>query len=375
MPTLYKIFVNATALTSGGGLVTLRQFLDNIQPKDDCFYYVFCSVNYLPSMYKKDNVKFIFPKYRKGVARLYWDYIGLKRWSVSNYTVPDLVISLQNTTIFFDKHTPQISYIMQSIPFVDKQWNVFNKRERILWFYQNIYPFFMGLNLGENHYVVTQAKWIKDKFSIKFNFPLERIFPIRPIVNISLNEEKQKFNMGEYNVFLPSSPFVYKNNVEVANALIYLKSINQDISKFKIFVTFENKDDVDLHNVIGLNNLENNFLFIGRLMYKEMLKYYNGCDLVIFPSYLETFGLPLLEAAAFGKPLVCANESYAKEVIGNYSGATLLDVNSPNKWGESILENFKTRKKYNKYTADFKESWGDFFKLIKDIINTKVKNV
>ena len=143
MPTLYKIFVNATALTSGGGLVTLRQFLDNIQPKDDCFYYVFCSVNYLPSMYKKDNVKFIFPKYRKGVARLYWDYIGLKRWSVSNYTVPDLVISLQNTTIFFDKHTPQISYIMQSIPFVDKQWNVFNKRERILWFYQNIYPFLL----------------------------------------------------------------------------------------------------------------------------------------------------------------------------------------------------------------------------------------
>ena len=31
-------------------------------------------------------------------------------------------------------------------------------------------------------------------------------------------------------------------------------------------------------------------------------------------------------------------------MISNYSGSTLLDINAPNKWGESILENYKTRK-------------------------------
>ena len=369
-----KIFINATALTSGGGLVTLKQLLENI-PADKCTYYIFCSVDYLPKEYEQDNIEFIFPKYRKGISRLYWDYVGLKRWSTVNNIIPDLIVSLQNTTIIFDKNTPQISYIMQSIPFVDKKWSIFNKRERILWFYKNLYPFFMGLNLGRNHYVVTQAKWIKDKFSKKFIFPLERIFPIRPLVNIGMVKEKQKFSLEEYNIFCPSSPFVYKNNIEIVNALIYLKSINQDISKFKIFITFEYDDDIELRQKIDFNNLENNFLFIGRLTYEEMLKYYMGCDLVVFPSYLETFGLPLLEAAAFGKPLLCTNEPYAYEVIGNYDGAKLLDVNSPKIWGESILENFIERKTYNKYIADFKESWQDFFKLIDDIINNRGKNV
>ena len=31
-------------------------------------------------------------------------------------------------------------------------------------------------------------------------------------------------------------------------------------------------------------------------------------------------------------------------MISNYSGSTLLDINVPNKWEESILENYKTRK-------------------------------
>ena len=373
---LKKIFVNATALTSGGGLVTLKQFLDSVPNCNNFYYYIFCSVESLPSIYKQNNIKFVFPKYKKGFARLYWDYYGLRRWSKVNNIAPSLVISLQNTTIIFDKSIPQISYIMQSIPFVDKQWNIFDKTEQILWFYKNIYPFFMGINLGKNHYVVTQAKWIKEKFSKKFNFPLERIYPIRPIINIDLINDKHKFNMNEYNIFCPSSPFVYKNNIEIANAIIYLQSIYKDISKFKIFITFEYQDDIDLYKIISVNNLENNFFFTGRLNYEEMLKYYNGCDLVVFPSYLETFGLPLLEAAAFGKPILCSNEPYAKEVIAKYDGAKLLDINSPELWGESILENFQERKIYNKYTADFKESWKDLFILIDKIINKRnMKNV
>jgi len=342
---------------------------------EEYIYYIFCSVEYLPDIYKKKNINFIFPRYKTGLFRLYWDYLGLKKWSVSNNIIPSLIVSLQNTTIIFDKETPQISYIMQSIPFVDVSWNVFNKTERQLWFYKNIYPFFMGLNLSQDHYVVTQAKWIKEKFSKKFNFPMNRIYPIRPIVKIGSSNNKQKFNRDEYNIFCPSSPFIYKNNVEIANALGYLRSKNQDISNLRVFITFECKDDIELTEVINRHNLERNFVFTGRLTYEDMLKYYNGCDLVVFPSYLETFGLPLLEAAAFGKPLLCANEAYAMEVIDDYEGAKLLVINNPKLWGESILDNYKNKKQYNQYTAQFKESWNDFFKLIKDIIKDKGNNV
>lgn len=364
------IFVNATALTSGGGLSTLKQFIQNIPINQKNTYYIFCSDYSLEKDYPKSNIEYVYPNYKVGMKRIYWDFYGLKKWSYNKKIIPDLIISLQNTTIRFNnKNIPQISYIMQAIPFVNKKWNLFNKQERTLWFYRNIYPLFMSMYLGEKHYVVTQSKWIKEEFSKKFKFPLEKIFPIRPIINLDKPTTKKDLDKNNFNIFCPSSAFVYKNNIEIVNALIYLKSINQDISKFKIYITLKEEDDPTLYHTIIENNINNNFSFIGRISYDEMLSYYTECDVVVFPSYLETFGLPLLEAASFGKAIIASNEGYAKEVIGNYSGSKLLDINSPQKWGESLILEYNERNSYDTYTANFKESWDDMFILIDRIIS------
>ncbi|MGJ0363442.1 glycosyltransferase [Aliarcobacter cryaerophilus] len=367
------IFVNATALITGGGLVTLKQFLENI-PEDINFkYFIFCSDYSLQEEYNKKNVKYIYPKYKTGLKRLYWDMYGFQKWSNDNCIKPDLVISLQNTTVkFYNKEIPQISYIMQAIPFVNKNWNLFKKQERTLWFYKNIYPFFMSMNLGKKHYVVTQSKWIKYEFSNKFNFPLEKIFAIRPVIKLNDSTEKMNFDKNTFNIFCPSSAFIYKNNIEIVNALTYLKLGDYDISKIRIHITVNSNDDSVLMNTIIKNKLSDNFNFIGRICYQDMLKFYSSCDLVVFPSYLETFGLPLLEAASFGKPILAANEGYAQEVISDYEGAQLLDINSPEIWAKAILKTLNNSKVYKKYKADFKESWKDFFQLIKNIINKEI---
>jgi len=257
---------------------------------------------------------------------------------------------------------------MQAIPFVDRKWSPFKKSERSLWFYKNIYPFFMSMNLGKKHYVVTQSKWIKHEFIKKFKFPKEKIFAIRPIIKISNCTEKIKFNNEDYNIFCPSSAFVYKNNREIANAIAYLKSNGQDVSMLKVHITINKNDDPMLLDAIIKNKLTNNFNFIGRITYENMLAFYNSSDLVVFPSYLETFGLPLLEAASFGKPIIVSNEGYAQEVISKYKGAKLIDINSPKKWGDAILDEVNNGETYNKYKADFKESWKDLFTLIIKII-------
>lgn len=367
------IFVNATALTSGGGLVTLKQFLENIPENINFTYFIFCSDYSLEDEYNNNNIKYIYPKYKTGLGRIYWDMFGLKKWSNDNYVKPDLIISLQNTTIrFFNDKIPQISYVMQAIPFVDKNWNFFKKQERTLWFYKNIYPFFMSMNLGEKHYVVTQSKWIKYEFSNKFHFPLEKIFAIRPIININSSSKKINFDENTFNIFCPSSAFIYKNNIEIVNALIYLKKINEDISNIKIHITINEDDDIDLKNVIDNNNLNENFNFLGRVSYDSILKNYASSDVVVFPSYLETFGLPLLEAASFGKPIIGANEAYAQEVIGEYEGASLININSPQLWGETILKIKKKNQIFEKFRANFKESWADFFILIENILKKEI---
>lgn len=47
---------------------------------------------------------------------------------------------------------------------------------------------------------------------------------------------------------------------------------------------------------------------------KELVEIYNACDVLVFPSYLEGFGFPVLEAMACGLPVVCSNTTSLREI-------------------------------------------------------------
>lgn len=49
----------------------------------------------------------------------------------------------------------------------------------------------------------------------------------------------------------------------------------------------------------------------------DLVRLYQDVDACVFPSICESFGHPLVEALAVGKPIVCADRSYAREICGN----------------------------------------------------------
>jgi glycosyltransferase involved in cell wall biosynthesis len=63
--------------------------------------------------------------------------------------------------------------------------------------------------------------------------------------------------------------------------------------------------------------LERHVRFLGRVTDLELVTLYSMADVFAFPSFLEGFGIPPLEAMACGAPVITSNTSALPEVVGD----------------------------------------------------------
>ena len=283
--------------------------------------------------------------------------------------MPDLIISLQNTGVRINKDIKQLIYYHQSIPLYSYKWNFFKKNERILWFYKHIYLYFVKANIYETTIFVTQFIWIKRKLEVAMKIQESKVKVISPTVDEISPEEIQRFNMqGMLNIFYPANSALYKNHIEIVNAFIYLKQGGL-LGDYVVYLTINAAEVPELFFLIKKHGLEKHFIFLGATEYHSTLRYYKSCDLILFPSIMETFGLPLLEAALFGKKILVANLDYAREVLSGYSGAEYLPVNNAKAWGDAIVNFSQKKVVFSTWTSPYTgKSWPNFFSLVAEII-------
>jgi glycosyltransferase involved in cell wall biosynthesis len=77
-------------------------------------------------------------------------------------------------------------------------------------------------------------------------------------------------------------------------------------------------------------------VFVGAVPHEETVPFYQGAEVLVYPSFSETFGLPILEAMACGCPVVTSDLSVMPETAGG--AAVLCDPADPNSILSSILE-------------------------------------
>lgn len=68
-------------------------------------------------------------------------------------------------------------------------------------------------------------------------------------------------------------------------------------------------------------------VFVGGVPLEETARFYQAAEAFVYPSFTETFGLPLLEAMACGCPVVTSNISAMPEIAGD--AAQLADPDDP----------------------------------------------
>jgi glycosyltransferase involved in cell wall biosynthesis len=76
--------------------------------------------------------------------------------------------------------------------------------------------------------------------------------------------------------------------------------------------------------------------FLGFVTDQDLMHLYNSCDLFVFPSFYEGFGLPILEAMACSRAVACSNTSAMPEVADG--AAILFDPRSPTEMTRAMAD-------------------------------------
>ena len=314
-----KLVISAVNLVEGGPLTVL---LDCVAAAEELLgndWDIIVLVNKVSLIDTSRVTCLEFPLAKRSwFIRLYYEWWHFRK--LSKIIKPDVWLSLHDITAWVE--TPlQAVYCHNPAPFykisLREAW-----LEPTLLMFNLFYRYLYGIGIRRNRYVIVQQEWLRDEF--KRLFSVQNVIVAHPVVSSQQNKIPREKNSGENFVFFyPTLPRVFKNIELVCEAA---KRLNQDgISGFEIRLTLDGSENRYAAYLIKRYVNTEGIVFIGRQNKSEMMSQYDESDCVLFPSRLETWGLPISEAKALGKPLLIAELPYAHETVGTYDKVSFID--------------------------------------------------
>lgn len=145
-----------------------------------------------------------------------------------------------------------------------------------------------------------------------------------------------------------------------------LKGMNKNTPFKKLVIVGQKgwKDEKFL-NLLKNNDLDKRLALLDNCEDDELIELYKNSRGIIFASDAEGFGLPIIDAVFFKKPILANNLGVFREIAGNY----------PYYFDNKSYESFKKSLQLSEtFEYDYREKvslpmWGEHFKIFEKIIN------
>jgi glycosyltransferase involved in cell wall biosynthesis len=331
------IVISAVNIFEGGTLTIVR---DNLIFANDFLADKFKIVaivhdkNLLPldSLKKIDFIE--FPKSRKSyLIRLYLEYYYFNK--LSQKWNPHLWFSLHDITpsikanirvVYCHNPSPFKKIILTDLFF-----------QPVLFFFSLFYKYLYKINIKKNNYVVVQQNWLKNEFVSMFQINTEKLlvcYPVITTINSVVKGESCNMKKDIFTFFYPALARPFKNFEVIGEAV---KLLNKNgLCKFRVVITIEGNENnyaKFIHRKYG--HLEQ-INFIGILSFDKVQEWYATADALLFPSTLETWGLPITEFKSYEKPILLSKLPYAFETLGEYDKGIFFDPLSANELAQKM---------------------------------------
>ncbi len=180
--------------------------------------------------------------------------------------------------------------------------------------------------------VIAISKQTKEDLIHFYNIPAEKIFVCyqncNPIFENKISDEgkalvKKRYQLPDRFFLFVSSITKRKNLIAVCKALVALKD---KIDIPLVVIGDGKKEKVLIKNYIQANGLEKKVIFLNDRPAAKETGFTKSIDFpaiyqqalaLLYPSYFEGFGIPLLEALWSGLPVISSNTSSLPEVAGD----------------------------------------------------------
>ena len=312
-----RILVYDVAADSGGAATVLQSFYEEFLQDTENEYLFVLSVYELP---ETDHIRVLnFPWVKKSpLHRMYFDHFAAHRL-VKRYHA-DKVLSLQNIEL---PHAgvPQIVYEHNALPFSEyrfKPWEALRP-----WMTQQILGRMMKGSIRRAEKVLVQTNWMKQEIVRQCGIPADKVevkFP--PVEMLKTGPYRLDENCPVF--FYPANASAYKNHRTFLEACKLLQK--EGYQNYEVIWTVTGDENDGIRGIrreaekLGLP-----IRFRGSMPRQELFDLY-ARSVLVFPSYIETIGLPLLEARSVGAWIVAADCLYARDCVGDYERAEFFSV-------------------------------------------------
>ena len=355
--------IDDVAAQNRGALSLLEDFDDCIKRYDKENEWIYLlSGQYIK---ERDNVKVLcFSSVKKNwMRRILFDVFTTKR--IVKRFKPDIFISLQSIMpCGVDAY--KVLYIHQAIPFQNKKkFSFLKKNEREIAVYQYLIGYLIKASIKRVDKVIVQTEWMKQ--AVNDVYRLAEVIKIVPKVNVCVNEnENESYVFDTVHFFYPTNNAIYKNIGLLEQACEILDTKNLTYS---LDITLD-KGSISENN----KTLSKNIKFLGQLSRMEVFKMYKS-SVLVFPSYIESFGYPLAEARECGSYILASDCAFSHELLNDYPNVKFFDPFSVTELAD-LMEGIligkikKTRLEHKTNNSGYinreNDNWGTLYHLISD---------